>query len=278
MSDERWKCPKCGTENDAENAFCGECGTKKPEAGIGMAGKAVPKPKELPKSGKEERVFERKESNIGKTEKKKGGKRKILFILLGFFALAVIVVAVLVSKELDRMRYHKKLLRLEIDAAQIEVQRQNEIRKQWKNKSTLYWSNRADGYGMGLNWWDAVDYCKNLNEGGYTDWLLPTISELRTLIKNCPYTEINNGQCRVRDNCLESGCRNDCAGCKSSPGDYNIFGDRNSFWSSSILSDRSDSYDLWVWYVDFDNGRVDSSFVYDMNTTSMSVRYVRCVR
>ena len=31
MSDEKWKCPKCGIENDAENAFCGECGTKKPE-------------------------------------------------------------------------------------------------------------------------------------------------------------------------------------------------------------------------------------------------------
>jgi len=32
MSDETCKCPKCGTENDAENASCGECGTKKPEA------------------------------------------------------------------------------------------------------------------------------------------------------------------------------------------------------------------------------------------------------
>ena len=26
-----WKCPKCGTENEAENNFCGECGTKKPK-------------------------------------------------------------------------------------------------------------------------------------------------------------------------------------------------------------------------------------------------------
>lgn len=31
MSNETWKCPNCGTENDGENNFCGECGTKKPE-------------------------------------------------------------------------------------------------------------------------------------------------------------------------------------------------------------------------------------------------------
>ena len=45
MVDGKWKCPKCGTENDAENAFCGECGSKKPEreTRIAAAGRVIPK-------------------------------------------------------------------------------------------------------------------------------------------------------------------------------------------------------------------------------------------
>ena len=36
MANETWKCPKCGVENEAENNFCGECGTRKPETEIGI--------------------------------------------------------------------------------------------------------------------------------------------------------------------------------------------------------------------------------------------------
>ena len=43
MSNERWKCPKCGVENDSENTFCGECGTKRPEIRPGVAERVVPK-------------------------------------------------------------------------------------------------------------------------------------------------------------------------------------------------------------------------------------------
>lgn len=42
MLNETWKCPDCGTENEAENNFCGECGAKKPEREIGTsAGRVV---------------------------------------------------------------------------------------------------------------------------------------------------------------------------------------------------------------------------------------------
>ena len=70
MLNETWKCPKCGIENDIENAFCGECGSKKPEMEIGMAGKAVPKQKEFyvqPDDGEEQ---QRTEQEIQKPKKK----------------------------------------------------------------------------------------------------------------------------------------------------------------------------------------------------------------
>ena len=34
MSEEKWKCPKCGTENAGDDNFCGECGGKKPESSV----------------------------------------------------------------------------------------------------------------------------------------------------------------------------------------------------------------------------------------------------
>lgn len=44
----------------------------------------------------------------------------------------------------------------------------------------------------------AQNYCKNLNAGGFNDWRLPNIEELRTLIKNSPETEIG-GECKASD-------------------------------------------------------------------------------
>ena len=134
----------------------------------------------------------------------------------------------------------------------------------------LEWSNKAP-YNM--NWYDALEYCLYLDEGGHRDWRLPTISELRTLIQNCPATE-TGGECGVTDSCLSfSECRNDdaCFGCDNDnydTGKYSKLGDSfSSFWSSSVHSDNSDS----AWLVCFTNGLVSHYNKY--NTFS-----VRCVR
>lgn len=44
----------------------------------------------------------------------------------------------------------------------------------------------------------AFDYCYKLQYGGHKDWRLPTIDELRSIIKNCPGTELE-GKCRVSE-------------------------------------------------------------------------------
>lgn len=123
----------------------------------------------------------------------------------------------------------------------------------------LNWSD-ASSYSM--TWDEAITYCENL--GGR----LPTISELRTLIQNCPATE-TGGECGVTDSCLSSAdCWTDpCGGCEEDEtGKYSVFGDTYYFWSSSELSDLA----IYAWRVFFLNGSVYSS----LKNASYDVRCV----
>jgi|GEM_PF-511546 len=109
----------------------------------------------------------------------------------------------------------------------------------------LSWSKRSK---KKLNWKDAKLYCANLKENGYSDWRLPTISELRTIIKNCPVTE-TGGSCPITNECLTMDCAyNVNCGChRSLYGGHSIFGDRGKFWSSS----KSDHCDFWMVNLDY---------------------------
>jgi len=100
----------------------------------------------------------------------------------------------------------------------------------------LKWSDASNEI---LSYNDAIKYCQDL--GGR----LPTISELRTLIQNCPDTE-TGGSCSVTDNCLSATeCRDNCLlGCHQPSTSYSVFGDRNWVWSSSEASDSTG--DIWA--------------------------------
>ena len=55
----------------------------------------------------------------------------------------------------------------------------------WNDLSTGYgWSSKADTNRW--TYYGAIDYCRNLSAGGVSNWRLPTISELRTLVRNHP--------------------------------------------------------------------------------------------
>lgn len=94
--------------------------------------------------------------------------------------------------------------------------------KQPKKTESLQWSEKSP---KEMNHDEAVNYCKNLNEGGHKDWRLPNIDELRTLIKD--RKTVTGGKCKVseKDACLSvEQCFNaeDCAeGCEpyTEPGD-----------------------------------------------------------
>ncbi len=119
-----------------------------------------------------------------------------------------------------------------------------------------------------MNWEDAVNYCRNLNEGGYSDWKMPSISELRTLIQNCSDTE-TGGWCGITDECLAKRCRDDsCSGCEAATdGRYSKLGDTGFHWSASSYTYGTH----FAWGIDFQYG-------YIFSFLKRNRGYVRCVR
>ncbi|MBR6421584.1 DUF1566 domain-containing protein [bacterium] len=108
----------------------------------------------------------------------------------------------------------------------------------YDNDSGLYWGSLTKGKVYNQNpeesaWTNAMNYCENLVEGGYDDWRLPTIDELRTLIQNCPETE-PGGACDLEQE-DHSNCYYTCDIDGEFTGKYSRIGDiRISLWSSSI--------------------------------------------
>ena len=130
--------------------------------------------------------------------------------------------------------------------------------------STLIWSAKASS---AMTWQNAVDYCSSYSENGLSNWHLPKISELRTLIQNCSGT-ITGGLCAVNDpNHLSSGdYSSNCYCDEDLTGKYSKFGEIGWFWSSSTQTGNNRA-----WRVIFSKGGV-----YDNNKSSEG--YVRCVR
>ena len=60
------------------------------------------------------------------------------------------------------------------------------------SETGLIWSGKS---AEKMHWTDAIDYCKNINEGGYSDWRLPSIAVLETLVKQCGSSGYSNGEC-----------------------------------------------------------------------------------
>ncbi|HOW51369.1 MAG TPA: DUF1566 domain-containing protein [bacterium] len=136
----------------------------------------------------------------------------------------------------------------------------------WQN-STMTTTNKSG----------ATTFCADLSLGGYSDWRLPTISELRSLVRSC--TEITRGgACEVYDSCSAyTGCwvESDCGSCAtgSGPSDTGMYWDADlldtgsGFWSATVLSDST----AYSWQVNFTTG----TLTYGDNATSLSVRCVR---
>ena len=137
--------------------------------------------------------------------------------------------------------------------------------------SGLTWQNPPESE---MTWQESMDYCEGLTLDGHADWHLPTISELRSLMRGCPDTQ-TGGSCGVVDECLSGACSSDkCYGCSGDGGpDGGCYwpveaeGPCSWYWSSSTREYSDDS----AWHINFGYGGIASP-----NKAYSS--HVRCVR
>ncbi len=131
----------------------------------------------------------------------------------------------------------------------------------------LMWQNEDTDRKTGWN--ESIDYCHDLDMGdgfgGFHGWRLPTISELRSLIRGCPET-VTGGECAVADDCLSWGeCWDDsCRSCEvfGGPGlegrywPEGMEGTTTFHWSASETDYPEDEN---AWHVVFANGSISRS-------------------
>ena len=55
------------------------------------------------------------------------------------------------------------------------------------NLTGLMWTKDANPLGNYTDWQSALDYVQTLNTGGHTDWRLPDINELKSLVDYSQY-------------------------------------------------------------------------------------------
>jgi len=140
--------------------------------------------------------------------------------------------------------------------------------------SDLCWQNPPSD--VDLAWQEALDHCDGLSLGGEDDWRLPTISELRALIRGCAATE-TGGDCWVNDECLHWTCWNEpCEGCDSLDGP----GLDGCYWDPVLAG----TCDLWHWssltYTEDESFGWGVYFYYGVVSTSLKsdAGSARCVR
>jgi hypothetical protein len=159
--------------------------------------------------------------------------------------------------------------------------------------SGLCWQNPPTD--RQLDWASATAYCRALDVGefGPGSWRLPTINELRSLIRGCPATE-SGGSCGVSDSCCSASCVHPngdtmtnvscwapgCGEAQGGPGAGGAYwpaelrGPDGIYFTSSLCPGCSPQFsrgEPTVWCVIFNRAKV-SDYVKTMEAS------VRCVR
>jgi len=171
-------------------------------------------------------------------------------------------------------------------ADRYEIQYQNHEKLVIDHQNKIVWQGTIPQ--KFLLWQEAIDYCNNLEYGGYSDWRLPTLKELKSLIVGCSAIE----NCEFDESCKDNECfTKDCNGCERNmcegPGENGTYcqagvwgeiqcGD-SVFWSSCSLSNAE--YGLYaVMVVSFSGGHLNDAPMFDEDNKDSSMSLVRCVR
>jgi hypothetical protein len=135
------------------------------------------------------------------------------------------------------------------------------------------WHDAEHGYSWqvaalaeNLEWIDAKTACADLSLCGHDDWRLPSVDELRSLIRGCDAT-MTDGTCGVTEECLDYDCwvEEECQYCTLGAGP-----DENGcYWPPELDGTCTDATNYWtgsartddptqVWTVYFGTGGVGS--------------------
>ena len=125
----------------------------------------------------------------------------------------------------------------------------------------LQWTREA-AHIMGPT---TVTHCADLTLEGKDDWRLPTISELRALVRGCPNL-VTDGACGVTDSCLSGMTCLDIPSCYScGEGSSGTGPDDGYYWEPGIWIYQNDPKNIYLsastdpdngnpWTLDFYNG------------------------
>ena len=149
------------------------------------------------------------------------------------------------------------------------------------NETKMMWQK---AHSKAMHHEQAKEYCEKLSLDGYNDWRLPTIDDLRSLIKGCAATQ-TDGECKTHNNCLSSeNCWSTACQCEANKGEgengfywqkdtWDYSGNEwGYFWTSSLLSENHD----YAWRVYFKLGAITSE--YHDGDRFFAFYYARCVR
>ena len=213
-----------------------------------------------------------------KSASKNSWCKKIWIVLKGIGVIVSIVAGILaidawIKDKVVKQQQEAEHLEQELSAEKEADRKRERYLVGGKRKiGNLIWSDRSLNT---MDWFSAKEYCEDLSEGGFNDWRLPNIDELRTIIQNCYKTE-TDGLCKVseKNECLSfHNCwypEKTCSCEVRLDGYYSKLSDSEvQLWSSSNHKKKSDSENAWI--VDLYNAGV---IMHD----KLQTIYVRCVR
>ncbi len=152
----------------------------------------------------------------------------------------------------------------------------------WTDPTTgLMWQiPEAPDPRTGLDWYEAVAYCEALELAGYADWTLPTIDDLRSLVRGCDETA-TGGACPTTHACPDESTEcyhgEDCMGCMDGQGPglngcywpTEMGSHCQLYWSSSMTTSPPD----YPCYLHLRNGHLSHNPVeVDIGTYAICVR------
>jgi len=185
-------------------------------------------------------------------------------------------------KKLDEVKYQiikakENEIRREREAKEAEERRKQELQRQRNEESKrqaelerqqreeivtfngLMWEKET----REMNCYSAMDYVKNLRLGGYSDWRLPTVDELKEVVRSCGGTSVEYLDKNFNSIVDKNKANSSYQSCYKNKG----FRYDSWYWSSTSISGRTG----YAWIVNFNGGGV--SYYYKDNNS-----YLRCVR